>query len=69
MKLIARVSLPGFVLEGLAFFQIYKGGRLWQTPARKAEAIANIFVVVAGIFVLVGGAYSSISAIKYVMFL
>jgi len=53
----------GFVLEGLAFFALYKGVDRWSTATRKAETCLNILIIVAGIFVLVGGCYSSISEI------
>lgn len=53
----------GFVMEGLAFFNIYKRGALWTTPLRKAETCFNVVIIFSGLFVLGGGAYSSIHAI------
>jgi len=55
----------GFVMEGLAFFSIYKSrGGLWTSPLRKLETSFNVLIIMCGIFILGGGAYSSISAIN-----
>jgi hypothetical protein len=55
-------SFYGFIFWAMAYYHLNRG-RVWSSPLKSAESVANIVIMALGLFMLGPGLYTSIEAI------